>query len=645
MADRGLRAPAWLEELVRTGRSPVPWRDVVRFALSLAGPLALVGLLGRLDDPAALGAGVFGTTGALAATLAPQGGPLRTRMRRVAAAGGMGTVGLLAGQAATGEGWQPLLVIGLLSVVAALVSSIDAALSLGALQLLIYAALSSGLQTTLPLHTEIGFFLTGGLWATALVLVQASTEDADPDREAVGAVFTAIGDLLAAVGTPGTDDARRTLTAALNTGYDRVIHSRSTSSGRSRELAELAGLLNAAAPLVEGAVATVRAGVPADPADVAATHALGAAVAARRPLVGDRPAALEDGPSTLRAVRHGVRLVWDLVGDPDERASAAVVRAPLPWRLRARDLLDRTTGNADSRAFAVRLTLCMVVAEVARQRLPIERPYWVLLTVAVVLKPDFGSVFTRAVQRGAGTLLGVLLGSALLAVLPRGGWVVLALALFAAVLPWARNANFGLFSVFQTPLVIMLLDLAAPSPSELVGPRLVDTVIGCAIVLVFGYLLWPQTWRAPLDDALRAAAVALDRFVDAAFHGTPEETRRARRASYRALTELQTQLQRRLAEPPPISTRAAAWYPVIIQLERTSDAVTEAVIAMRAGAEIPPRGQVNVLRRSIRELDDDLRLHRFPDDTEIHAEGVLGPVAREVDAARRLVRAQAPGKH
>jgi uncharacterized membrane protein YccC len=254
-------------------------------------------------------------------------------------------------------------------------------------------------------------------------------------------------------------------------------------------------------------------------------------------------------------------------------------------------------------------------------------------------------VFTRAVQRGAGTLLGVLLGSALLAVLPRGALVLVAMALFAAVMPWARNANFGLFSVFQTPLVIMLLDLAAPSPSDLVGPRLVDTLIGCAIVLVFGYLLWPQTWRAPLDDALRGAAVALDRFVDAAFTGTPEETRRARRTSYRALTELQTQLQRRLAEPPPISTRAAAWYPVIIQLERTSDAVTEAVIAMRAGEPIPPRGQVNVLRRSIRELDDDLRLHRFPDDTEIHAEGVLAPVAREVDAARRLVRQQAPGKH
>ncbi len=129
MVDRGLRAPAWLEELVRTKRPPVPWRDVLRFALSITGPLALVALLGRLADPAALGAGVFATTGALAATLAPQGGPLRTRLRRVLAAAGFGALGLLAGEAATGEGWRPVVVIGVLSAVAALISSIDAALS------------------------------------------------------------------------------------------------------------------------------------------------------------------------------------------------------------------------------------------------------------------------------------------------------------------------------------------------------------------------------------------------------------------------------------------------------------------------------------------------------------------------------------
>ena len=36
------------------------------------------------------------------------------------------------------------------------------------------------------------------------------------------------------------------------------------------------------------------------------------------------------------------------------------------------------------------------------------------------------------------------------------------MAVVAAVLPWARGANFGLFSVFQTPLIILLLDISLP---------------------------------------------------------------------------------------------------------------------------------------------------------------------------------------
>ena len=51
-----------------------------------------------------------------------------------------------------------------------------------------------------------------------------------------------------------------------------------------------------------------------------------------------------------------------------------------------------------------------------------------------------------------------------------------------------------------------------------------------------------------------------------------------------------------------------------------------------------------MLRRAVLQLEDDVRLHHAPDDAEILAEGVLAPVAREVDAARRLVRETTPGR-
>jgi uncharacterized membrane protein YccC len=646
LQTRGHRAPAWLEELVRTKRPPVPWRDVVRYAVSIPAPLAIaVAVEGGIHPGPVLSAGVFATMGSLVATQAPQPGPLREQIRRTVAGTVLGMLGLLVGQFATGGGWAPVAVIAVISAAAALISQVNSALSLGALQLLVYTALASGFVSPLPVTAEVGFFLAGACWATLTTLVQTRTENLDPDRTAVAAVFTRIADLLAADGTAGAELARRELTNALNAAYDRVIRSRSHTAGRVRELSELAGVLNSAAPLVEGAVAAARAGVPADPGDVAAVRAVATALQTGSDLPAERPPERSDGSPAHRAVRHGVRLVWNVVGDAEERAGAAVPRPVMDRRARLRELADRTLSSPDGRAFAVRLALCMSIAEIARQNLPTQRPYWVLLTVAIVLKPDFGSVFGRAVQRGAGTLLGVLIGSGLLAFFPRSPWLLVAMAAFAAVLPWAREANFGLFSVFQTPVIILMLELSQPSSPGLVRERLTDTLIGCAIVLVFGYLLWPQTWRAPLDQALRDAALTLDSFVEAAFTGSPAERRRARRRNYRALTELQTQLQRRLAEPPPISTRAAAWWPVIVQLERASDAVTEAVIATRGGEPGPDLAQVAVLRRALRQLEDDVRTHSAAaDDAEIYAEGVLAPVAREVDTARRLIREAAPGR-
>ncbi|MCW2698576.1 MAG: protein of unknown function YccS/YhfK, partial [Blastococcus sp.] len=288
--ERSFRAPAWLEELVPTSPPPVPWRDVVRFAVTIPAPLTVAVLVGGGVRPgAALGAGVFGTMGALAAAMAPQSGPLRDQLRRTAAAVGFGGIGLVAGQYAVGGGWLPVVVIALLSAAAALISAVNAALSLGALQLLVFTALASGLSTPLPPVAEIAFFLAGAAWATLTTLVQASTQPQDPDRTAVADVFTRIADLLGAVGTPRAEAVRRDLTTALNAAYDRVIRSRSRSAGRTRELSELAGVLNAAAPLVEGAVAAARAEDPPDPADVAAVRTLAAALDSDDELAEERP--------------------------------------------------------------------------------------------------------------------------------------------------------------------------------------------------------------------------------------------------------------------------------------------------------------------------------------------------------------------
>ena len=76
---------------MRTTPPPVPWRDVVRFAVTMPAPLAVaVAVEGGVEPGRRSAPASSRTMGALAASLAPQSGPLRDRLRRTAAAVGFG---------------------------------------------------------------------------------------------------------------------------------------------------------------------------------------------------------------------------------------------------------------------------------------------------------------------------------------------------------------------------------------------------------------------------------------------------------------------------------------------------------------------------------------------------------------------------
>jgi uncharacterized membrane protein YccC len=111
-----------------------------------------------------------------------------------------------------------------------------------------------------------------------------------------------------------------------------------------------------------------------------------------RPAGGDAP-----GSQALAAAVSGAVDLLTGKQQPDGRIGPR--RAGRRERLR--DVLDETVSGHLTRIFTVRLMVSVGVAAVASQVLPLQRSYWVVLTVAIVLRPDFGSVFARALQRGS----------------------------------------------------------------------------------------------------------------------------------------------------------------------------------------------------------------------------------------------------
>jgi uncharacterized membrane protein YccC len=225
-------------------------------------------------------------------------------------------------------------------------------------------------------------------------------------------------------------------------------------------------------------------------------------------------------------------------------------------------------------------------------------------------------VFARALQRGIGTVVGAVAGAVLL-VLVHGAWLLIPFAVLAALLPFGRSRNYGLLATFLTPLVVVLIDLLNPGGWQLAGDRLIDTLIGCAIVLLIGFAPWPMSWYAHLPRQYARAALDVCRYLEVALvtgsgpgagsgpggsasgGSAPPARSRIRRSTYRALADLRAEFQRTMSEPPSISRRATAWWPAVIALEQVMDAITATALAVSGGAQVPQSG--------VRQLCDALR--------------------------------------
>jgi uncharacterized membrane protein YccC len=323
-------------------------------------------------------------------------------------------------------------------------------------------------------------------------------------------------------------------------------------------------------------------------------------------------------------------------------------------------LFDQLRGGRFGWTSTLRLMVCVGIAAVASEILPLQRSYWVVLTVAIVVKPDYGSVFVRAVQRGAGTVVGAVLGAVILVAVPYGPWLLVPIAVLAAAYPYGRLRNFGLGATFITPVVVLLIDQLAPTNWRLAEDRLVDTLIGCAIVLLVGYALWPSSWHSHLPRQFAAALRAICPFTEAALipdwdSAAGSGGRQLRRKAYRALGDLQAQYQQAMSEPAPVSRRASAWWPAIVALDEVVDAATATGVGIRHGAPAPSPDAVHHLTEALYGVADAIdagvppQVGELPDGALKPVTDAVRPLLSVLGSARRsppgLERQSTTGKH
>ncbi len=638
--------PDWLVETARLQHAPVPWTDMIRAVFATCLPLAA----GIAAGDRSLG--LLVALGGLLGGIVDVGGPFPARVQRVGSAALGGAAGLAIGSAIHGRGWMSVLALVVVAGFAALLSSIGAIGSVTGLQLLVYASVCLGpLGALRPWwHTALGFLL-GTLWALVLIVPAWLLSPRAAERRSVGAVYRRLGAGLRAIGTARAARARREVTEALNQAYDTLFTARSVTGGRDRRLLRLMAELNQAHLLSEAMTTLTREGTRVPPRVVAALDKYADAIGHRtRPPPVPELAGTSPGTLLLRDGLGGLASVMSRNWAPRDTLPPS---AP-PLRDRLGSELDRLTGPL-TWIYTIRLMASVGVATVVSEVLPLQRSYWVVLTVAIVLKPDLGSVFARALQRGIGTIIGAVLGALIIAAVPYGPLLLVPFGVLAALLPYGRSRNFGLYAIFLTPLVVLLIDLMAPAGWSLVGARLADTVLGCAIALAVGYAPWPMSWQAHLPDhfaeairdvcrymreALITAAASPDGMARPCGQGITRLTARSglQRQAYRALSDMRIEFQRTMSEPRPISRRAAAWWPAVVELEEVADAVTATSVAMSRGSPVPRPADVEQLIAALDGVADAVKTGVPPSSpVSLPSDDALRPVTEAVRAALGVI--------
>ncbi len=376
------------------------------------------------------------------------------------------------------------------------------------------------------------FVLFGGIEQTLLLVVLWPTRRYSAERHALGDAYRALGQYAGDLGTttpaalhPGVitsvrqtladpapfskrgdiatfqallDEAERARATLAGLVTDRYRYERRNEPETVRKLAELG---SAVAPLLEEIATALHEG--------RAPTSFGGewqrADAAAQTLASLPGAIGKHARSQAQALLGQLRTAWRTADVPaDERGGRVEPprsRAPRLLRLsRFREALFTLRANLGFDSpfgrHALRLAAALGIAMAIARSGAVPRGYWIAMTAALVLRPDFQATFTRGFARILGTLLGAVVATVIVVAAHPSQALLTGLAvLFAALGYFVFTLNYAVYTLTVTAYVVFLLALSGSAQEhDAVLERTIATLLGAGLA-TFAYLIWP-TWEA-----------------------------------------------------------------------------------------------------------------------------------------------------
>ncbi|WP_369201943.1 FUSC family protein [Streptomyces sp. PU-14G] len=221
---------------------------------------------------------------------------------------------------------------------------------------------------------------------------------------------------------------------------------------------------------------------------------------------------------------------------------------------------------------AIRVSVVASVGYLLGNALPPAHGYWVPLTAAMVLRPDFSRTYERGVGRFVGTLLGVAVAGTVMALASPGPYLSAALAVVSVGFMYLlMRTGQAITSICTGAYVVFLLGILGTDWYQTAYERAGLTALG-GVLAMLSYALFPA-WETPLlRDRLADWLAATGRYAIAVMDAFAQPAERAPRQVREALLDTRAARQtweqtvnRAEAEPvrhrgthSPLSRRSAS---------------------------------------------------------------------------------------
>ncbi|ENW16474.1 TIGR01666 family membrane protein [Acinetobacter haemolyticus] len=156
---------------------------------------------------------------------------------------------------------------------------------------------------------------------------------------------------------------------------------------------------------------------------------------------------------------------------------------------------------------AVRLSIVLFIGYLFIQMTNIAYGYWILLTALFVCQPNFNATKRRLYLRIIGTLVGIIVGLAIIYFIPSLEGQLVMLVLSGILFFELRSKQYAQATAFITILALINFNLDG-SAFAAGFPRFIDTIIGCALAWFGVSFIWPDWKFRRLPRSIRRALQA-----------------------------------------------------------------------------------------------------------------------------------------